>query len=128
MSILEKIDMFSSSMPRMCLYCAYGYPVVFGRANWLDVLACGAHLVMGLRSKKETLTKSGYVPEGANASLRETPPYMPMVGPRDRCDLFEPIRLDGRGHGFVNARKFALLDGSGMFDDLEWKKNEKEER
>ena len=30
MSVFEKIDMFSASLPKMCIYCAYGYPVVFG--------------------------------------------------------------------------------------------------
>lgn len=37
------------------------------------------------------------------------------------CDCFRPIRLDGRGCGFVNARKFYLLDRAGLFDDMERK-------
>lgn len=122
MSIFERIDWFSASLPKMCIYCAYGYPVVFGRADWLDMFACGAHLVENLRSKKTTIDKHGYrseEPDGDNKNC-----YMPMVGPRDRCDCFEPIRLDGRGHGFVNARKFYLLDKAGLFDDMEWKKGE----
>lgn len=27
---LERLDMFSASLPRKCLYCRFGYPVVFG--------------------------------------------------------------------------------------------------
>lgn len=120
--MFERIDWFSESLPKMCVYCAYGYPVVFGRADWLDMFACGAHLVENLRSKKTTIDKHGYrseEPDGDNKNC-----YMPMVGPRDRCDCFKPIRLDGRGHGFVNARKFYLLDKAGLFDDMEWKKGE----
>ena len=118
MSVIERIDMFSSSLPRMCVYCAYGYPVVFGATDWLEAFACGAHLVEGLRSKKATLHApgSGYV--CADGDGRNV--YMPLVGPRDRCDSFRPIRLDGRGHGFVNARKFRLLDASGLFDGTGW--------
>ena len=60
MSVFEKIDMFSASLPKMCVYCAYGYPVVFGRDDWLEVFACGAHLVENLRSKRTTLDKHAY--------------------------------------------------------------------
>lgn len=120
MGVIERIDMFSSSLPRMCMYCAYGYPVVFGLSDWLEVFACGAHLVEGLKSKKATLHApgSGYVDGGpCEGPARNV--YMPMVGPRDRCGSFRPIRLDGRGAGFVNARKFRLLDAAGLFDDME---------
>lgn len=117
MSVFERIDWFSASLPKMCIYCAYGYPVVFGVYDWLDVFACGAHLVENLKSKKETLHApgSGYVDSGVEGPARNV--YLPMVGPRDRCDWFKPIRLDGRGVGFVNARKFYLLDKAGVFDD-----------
>ena len=117
MSVIERIDMFSASLPRMCLYCAYGYPVVFGLSDWLDVFACGAHLVEGLKSKKATLHApgSGYVCDAEG--VRNA--YMPLVGPRDRCGSFTPIRIDGMGRGFANARKFRLLDAAGLFDDME---------
>lgn len=124
MSVLERIDMFSASLPRMCVYCAYGYPVVFGRDDWLEVFACGAHLVEGLRSKKATLHApgSGYVNACGSGPARNV--YMPMVGPRDMCASFRPIRLDGRGCGFVNARKFYLLDRAGLFDEMAKKEEE----
>lgn len=112
--------MFSSSLPRMCVYCAYGYPVVFGKDDWLELFVCGAHLVEGLRSKKATLESDGYVPSGPHASPAPVL-YAPIVGPRARCGSFRPIRLDGRGAGFVNARKFYLLDSAGLFDEMEWK-------
>ena len=120
MSVLEKIDMFSASLPKMCIYCAYGYPVVFGVHDWLDVFACGAHMVENLKSKKTTLDKRGYAGMFDAGGTRSV--YMPMVGPRDRCECFKPIRLDGRGVGFVNARKFYLLDEAGVFDEMEFKK------
>lgn len=115
MSVFERIDMFSASLPKMCIYCAYGYPVVFGVCDWLDVFACGAHLVENLKSKKTTLDKHRFERSDPDGPVRNV--YMPLVGPMDRCDQFKPIRLDGRGVGFVNARKFYLLDKAGVFDD-----------
>lgn len=115
MSVLEKIDMFSASLPKMCVYCAYGYPVVFGREDWLEAFVCGGHIVENLKSKKTTLDKHGFKSSHPPGPVENV--YMPLVGPMDRCDQFKPIRLDGRGVGFVNARKFHLLDEAGVFDD-----------
>lgn len=97
MSVFERIDWFSASLPKMCIYCAYGYPVVFGVYDWLDVFACGAHLVENLKSKKTTLDKHRFESSDPDGPARNV--YMPLVGPRDRCDLFAPIRLDGAGSG-----------------------------
>lgn len=114
--MLERIDALSASMPRKCLYCRYGYPVVFGTTDWLDVLVCGRHAVDGLKSRRIglRLTERGSLAGGLGYLVA------PLVGPWDACAGFRPVGYRPRRPGeFVNARKFELLDRSGLFDETE---------
>lgn len=114
--MLERLDMFSSALPRKCLYCRYGYPVVFGTTDWLDVLVCGRHAVDGFSTKRIGLRlteRGGPWDKGLGYLLA------PLVGPWDACEKFKPVSLRPSKPGeFVNARKFELLDRSGLFDDM----------
>ena len=114
--MLERLDMFSASLPRKCLYCRWGYPVVFGTTDWLDVLVCGRHAVDGFRTKRIPLrlTERGSLTGGLGYLVA------PLVGPWDACDGFLPVGYRSTRKGeFVNARKFELLDRSGLFDEME---------
>ena len=114
--MLGRIDAFSSALPRKCLYCRYGYPVVFGTEDWLDVLVCGRHAVDGFKSKRIglTLTERGSIAGGLGYLVA------PLVGPWDACEGFLPVCYrPTRGGEFVNARKFELLDRSELFDEME---------
>ena len=115
--MLGRIDALSSTLPRKCLYCRYGYPVVFGTEDWLDVLVCGRHTVDGFKSKRIglRLTERGGPWDKGLGYL-----VAPLVGPWDACDGFRPVGYRPRRPGeFVNARKFELLDRSGLFDEME---------
>lgn len=104
MSIIERFDLFSESLPRKCLYCKYGYPVVFGIDSFLDAFACGAHCVDGLKSKKLTLKLTD------ESQHRTSMLYCPMTDPWESCDSFQPIKF--------GDRKFKILDSFGYFDDM----------
>lgn len=108
MSVIEKIDMFRESLPRKCLYCQYGYPVVFGIEQMLDSFACGKHCVDGLTSKKLTLKLMDLCVnrEGKQSNVL----YCPMVDAWEACEDFIPIKL--------GDRKFKILDMFGYFDDV----------
>ena len=110
MSVIERIDMFVSSLPRTCLYCAYGFPIVWGVENFLDVQACVAHTVWGLRSKLLTAPKMD-IPGCENKRG-----YTPLMTAGETCGSFEPCSPTG---GAVARRKFRLLDAYGYFDDLD---------
>ena len=113
--MLERLDMFSASLPRKCLYCRWGYPVVFGTSDWLDVLACGRWTVDAFRTKRIALRLA------EESRGRGGMGYMvaPLVGAWDSCEKFKPVSLRPSKPGeFVNARKFELLDRSGLFDDM----------
>ncbi len=118
--MLGRIDALSSALPRKCLYCRYGYPVVFGTTDWLDVLVCGRHAVDGFKSKRIglRLTERGALTGGLGYLVA------PLVGPWDACDGFRPVGYRPRRPGeFVNARKFELLDRSGLFDEMDAMRN-----
>ena len=113
--MLERLDMFSASLPRKCLYCRFGYPVVFGTDDWLDVLACGAHTVDAFKTKRIGLRLTEESRGGNGMG------YMvaPLVGAWDSCDGFQPVAYrPSRPGEFVNARKLELLDRSGLFDGM----------
>lgn len=88
--MLERLDMLSASLPRKCLYCRYGYPVVFGTTDWLDVLVCGRHAVDGFRTKRIGLRlteRGGPWDKGLGYLLA------PLVGAWDSCEKFKPVSL-----------------------------------
>lgn len=114
--MLGRIDALSSALPRKCLYCRWGYPVVFGTEDWLDVLVCGRHAVDGFKTKRMglRLTERGSLAGGLGYLVA------PLVGPWDACAGFMPVGYRPTRKGeFVNARKFELLDRSGLFDEME---------
>ena len=114
--IAEKLDLFSGSLPHKCLYCRYGYPVVFGTEDWLSCLMCGANVVEGLKSKKLTLKLTEWPWEKPDA------PYAPLVAPWCSCEGFRPVRwMPSHPGEWCNTRKMVLLDKSGMFDEMEAK-------
>lgn len=113
--MLERLDMFSASLPRKCLYCRWGYPVVFGMADWLDVLACGRWTVDAFKTKRIALrlTEESYGSNGMGYMVA------PLVGAWCSCEKFKPVSFRPSKPGeFVNARKFELLDRSGLFDEM----------
>ena len=123
MSVVDKLDLFSGSLPRKCLYCAWGYPVVFGMDDWLEVLACGRWTVGAFAIKRIGLRLADETPEQVSRakSKRRGLSYMvaPLVRAWDACERFEPVRCVPMRGKFSNARKFELLDRSGVFDDME---------
>lgn len=113
--MLERLDMFSASLPRKCLYCRWGYPVVFGTDDWLNIFACGAHTVDAFRTKRIGLRLAEKSCGGNGMG------YMvaPLVDAWCSCEKFKPIAYrPSRPGEFVNARKLELLDRSGIFDDM----------
>lgn len=104
MSVIERFDWFAESLPRKCLYCKYGYPVVFCIDEWLDTFACGKHRVDGLRSKKVTLKLTDVTPHRIEMT------YCPMTDPWESCEDFTPIKL--------GDRKFKILDAFRYFDNI----------
>lgn len=108
MSMLERIDLFRESLPRNCLYCEWGHPVVFGRERFLDTFACGAHSARGLRSKMLTAPPFRYA--GCRGDYRC---YSPMMAWDESCGLFSPVRLE--------SRKAGMLDLMGLFDGTPYK-------
>ena len=94
--------MFQQSLPRSCMFCECGYPVVFRKERWLDVFACGAHYLRDPKGKKVTLRLNEKRVTGSGVL------YCPMMAPDDSCAQWRPIRLGGR--------KFKLLDEFGMFE------------
>ena len=117
MSVAGRLGRFSASLPRKCLYCRWGYPVVFGASDWLDVLACGRFTVDAFRTKRIGLRLT----EGAACDGKKGLGYLiaPLTGPWDSCDGFQPVALmPSRPGEFTNLRKLDLLDRSGMFDEM----------
>lgn len=113
--LAERLDMFSASLPRKCLWCRWGYPVVFGKTDWLDVLACGRWTVDAFKTKRIglRLTEESHGRGGMGYMVA------PLVGAWDSCDGFQPVSFrPSRPGEFVNARKLELLDRSGMLDDM----------
>lgn len=105
MSIIERIDMFTMSLPNNCLYCAYGDVVFSGHDDLIgDHLACMFHATDGLKSKKFT-----GVPK-PNRDFHRT--FRPIMNWDERCDSFKPIKFGGK--------KFKVLDHCGLFDSY-WK-------
>lgn len=104
MSIIERFDFFTASLPRKCLYCKFGHPVVYGIDDFLDAFACGKHGIEGLKSKKATLKLTD------KEAHRISVLYCPMTSAWESCDDFEPIKFGGR--------KFKILDAFGYFDEM----------
>ena len=115
MSVTERLCLFGESLPRKCLYCRYGYPVVFGKSEWLDVFVCGARVFEVGRSKKAGPPIDDPDPSlaGKSAGKRAA---APLVDAWEGCSRFAPALP--LGEGYVNRRKFELLDEFGMFDDM----------
>lgn len=112
--LAERLDMFSASLPRKCLWCRWGYPIVLGTTEWLDAFMCGKSFIDDLRSKRATLRLTEHGPGGGR------PPYAAITGPWDSCDGFQPVAFrPSRPGEFVNSRKLELLDRSGMLDEME---------
>lgn len=108
MSIIERIDMFTMSLPNNCLYCAYGDVVFNGNDDLIgDHLACMFHATDGLKSKK-----FAGVPK-PNRDFHRT--FCPIMNWDERCDRFKPIKFGGK--------KFKVLDHCGLFDSY-WKSGE----
>lgn len=93
---------FQASLPKTCLFCQYGYPVVFGTDDWLESFACGAHILDNPKGKKVTLKLNEKRATGSGIL------YAPLTIPEDCCNQFTPIKLGGR--------KFRLLDAFGCFE------------
>lgn len=110
MGVIERLDLFMESLPRTCLYCVYGYPVVFGIDSFLDCFACGAHVLEEPRGKRVTLRLTTKAPGEYKR------PYAPLVKPDEACADFRPVRFDKVADG---RRKFRLLDEFGYFDERE---------
>lgn len=108
---MERIDLFAESLPRNCLYCAYGYVVIDEPDHCLigDHLACMAHSADGLKSKK-----FADVPK-PNRDFYRT--FCPIMNWDEHCDSFMPIKFGGK--------KFKVLDRCGLFDSY-WKSGESE--
>lgn len=110
MSIIERIDMFTMSLPNNCLYCAYGDVVFNGYDDLIgDHLACMFHATDELKSKKFT-----GVPKPNRDFLRT---FCPIMNWDEHCDSFMPIKFGGK--------KFKVLDHCGLFDSY-WKSGEGE--
>lgn len=118
--LAERLDMFSASLPRKCLWCRWGYPVVFGRSYWLDAFVCGRHAVDAFATKRiELRLTEEPTPEGSRRKRGLGYMVAPITGPWDSCDGFQPVAFrPSRPGEFVNARKLDLLDRSGMLDDM----------
>lgn len=103
---MERIDLFAESLPRNCLYCAYGNVVIDEPDHCLigDHLACLAHAAGGVKSKK-----FADVPKPNRDFQRD---FCPIMNWDETCDLFKPIKYGGR--------KFKVLDHCGLFDSY-WK-------
>lgn len=113
-SMIERMDAFSGALPRKCLWCRYGYPVVFGTDDWLSCFACGANVVTGLRSKRLTLKLT------ERDGGRKDDAYAPLVGAGESCESFKPVRWCPAKPGeYCNTRKLVLLDRSGMLEGME---------
>ena len=110
MSILKRIDLFASSLPRICLYCVHGVPIVWGIERFLDVQGCVVHSAWGLRSKKLTAPKPD---RPGHENVRG---YMPLMYCEETCEHFKPCSPNGDA---ISRRKFRLLDAYGYFDERE---------
>lgn len=101
MSTIERIDMFTVSLPHNCLYCKFGDIVLNDNDDLVgDHLACMAHAADGLKSKK-----LAGVPK-PNREFRRT--FRPMMNWDETCASFKPLEVGGR--------KFNVLDRCGSFD------------
>lgn len=120
MTVIQKLDLLSESLPKICLYCAYGCPCVYGIDSWFNCFVCMGHTIENLKSKKATLELHDKTKERIYL-------YAPLVGPNDSCDDFRPVKWNSDNEKqFVNKRKFLLLDEFGLFDDIEnrpWRKD-----
>lgn len=98
---MERIDLFAESLPRNCLYCAYGYVVIDEPDFCLigDHLACTAHAAEGVKSKK-----FADVPK-PNRDFQRA--FCPIMNWDETCDLFKPLKYGGR--------KFRILYDYGLF-------------
>ena len=110
MKIIERIDMFTMSLPHNCLYCKFGDIVFNGYDDLVgDHLACMRHSADGLKSKK-----FADVPK-PNRDFYRT--FCPIMNWDEHCDSFMPIKFGGK--------KFKVLDHCGLFDSY-WKSGEDE--
>lgn len=107
MSVLERFDWFAESLPRICLYCKHGYPVVWGGEHFLETVGCAAHTAWGLKSKKLTAPSIDRRYECGRG-------YMPLMMADETCPSFRPVRPCGDA---PERRKFRLLDAYGYFDE-----------
>lgn len=101
MSTIERIDMFTVSLPHNCLYCKFGDIVPNDNDDLVgDHLACMAHAADGLKSKK-----FAGVPK-PNREFRRT--FCPIMNWDETCASFKPLEVGGQ--------KFNVLDRCGLFD------------
>lgn len=105
---LKKMNLFIESLPKKCLYCECGQPILFGVDGVDDGFLCNRHCVEGLTSKKLTLRLTDM--EVGRENRKNSPLYCPLVGAWESCNDFKPIKVGGR--------KFELLDFLGYFDDM----------
>lgn len=101
MSLIERLDLWRLSLPRICMWCRWGNPVLFGRERFLETYACGRHSVSGLKSSKLT-APPWHDPGGGKGDQRT---YSPMMGADETCEAFEPIK--------ITDQKTKLLDAFG---------------
>ena len=101
MSTIERIDMFTMSLPHNCLYCKFGNIVLSEYDDLIgDHLACMAHAAHGLKSKK-----FADVPK-PNREFQRT--FCPIMNWDETCASFKPIEF--------GCKKFKVLDRCGLFD------------
>lgn len=94
MSVIEELDFWRESLPRICLWCRWGCPILFGGVPFLETLTCRRHAVDGLRSKKLTAPPWHDPGRKGNGDFRL---YTPVMNADETCDSFEPVRLtDGK--------------------------------
>lgn len=110
MSTTERLDSFAASVPRCCLWCAYGFPIVFGMDDFFNEFACGMSAARGVRSKKVE-ARIAY-----SDAVNPEPPkvLIAVTAPSDSCDRFVP--LTPFGSGWRNMRKLRLMELFGYLE------------